>query len=350
MRFSTFDLPGSGGVFTPGPLDFRVEEVPLYEPCGEGEHLYVRFEKVGLTTREVIKRAAAVLDAPEREIGYAGLKDKNATTVQTISVPRVDAAAVSRLEMEGLRVLSALRHKNKLKTGHLAGNVFQCRLRDAPPEALARAQATLAALSAHGLPNFYGSQRFGRRGDNAQQAIGVLRKGPRAAGSKWRARFLVSALQSELFNACLDRRMDEGTFARVQSGDVMVKNVSGGPFVCDSPDDDQPRYDSWEISITGPIVGPKMRRPTDGSYAAALEDAVLADAGLSLDDFRRVRKMAPGTRRPLRARVEDASAELEEAGDLVIRFRLPPGSYATILVAEVTKHHSPPAATDDSRE
>src|SRR5690242_15079779 len=111
--------------FVPSPETFVVEEIPAYEPSGEGEHTYVWIEKRGLTTMDAVKRLARALDTDARDIGYAGLKDRNAVTRQWISVPRVEPERVLAIAEPDLRVLAAKRHGNKLRTGHLRGNRFE---------------------------------------------------------------------------------------------------------------------------------------------------------------------------------------------------------------------------------
>ena len=131
----TADLPGTGGLIKETPEDFFVEELPLYLPCGEGEHLYLTVEKKGLTTFELLQRLAGALGVRERDFGYAGLKDARATTRQTVSVPGVSAEQALALTIPGVRILAAKRHRNKLRTGHLAGNRFAIRIREVQPVA-----------------------------------------------------------------------------------------------------------------------------------------------------------------------------------------------------------------------
>lgn len=325
-------LPGTGGTFTPSVLDFEVEEVPLYLPCGEGDHLYITFEKQGLTTRDVVTRAAQVFGAAEPEIGYAGLKDKHATTRQTISIHGAKEADAARLDGDGVRVLGAKLHKNKLRVGHLVGNRFRAVVRGTEPGALERAQAVLEVLGARGLPNVYGEQRFGAGGGNVAAGRAILLEGRRE--KPWKAKLLLSALQSDLFNRVLEARMARGAFDRVLCGDVLQKVASGGLFTSADAAVDQLRFDGFEVSITGPIFGPKMRAPT--GEPAAWEAEVLASAGLTLADFRRGGRLTEGTRRPLRVPVGAPSAVAVDGG-VELRFELPAGAYATVLIDEVVK-------------
>lgn len=158
----TADVPAIPGEARAAPEDFRVEEVPLYEPAGDGEHLYLKLEKRGITTDEAIRRVAKRLGVPRAKVGHAGLKDAHAVTVQTISIHGAPQDVAARLEGDPqLRVLDARRHRNKLKVGHLLGNRFRLVLRGAGPGE-AQARVVLERLAARGVASFFGLQRFGR--------------------------------------------------------------------------------------------------------------------------------------------------------------------------------------------
>src|SRR5262249_35104046 len=144
-----------------------------------------------------------------------------------------------------------------------------------------RGQAILAELVRMGMPNFYGEQRFGR--DNVARGRALL-KGELRVRDRFERRLLSSALQSSLFNQVLARRMQAGTHRTALAGDVMEKVESGGRFLCTDPVVDQARIDRWEIQPTGPMFGPKMMQPEGDPLA--LEQAVLAEAGLTLTDFK----------------------------------------------------------------
>ena len=177
LPYLTAGLPGVGGVIKRYNEDFVVEELPLYEACGQGDHTYFLIEKSGRTTHNAIELVAKALGKRRNDIGFAGLKDAHGLTRQMFSVEHVDPQRVESLEIGGVRILSVSRHTNKLRLGHLAGNRFTIALRDIPDSGLAPAKTILDRLVACGVPNYFGPQRFGVRGDNAEVGRAVLLAG-----------------------------------------------------------------------------------------------------------------------------------------------------------------------------
>jgi tRNA pseudouridine13 synthase len=330
-------LPGVGGAIKTIPEDFIVEEIPAYPPSGEGEHVFLTVEKRGVTTHEMVRRVARALGVPPTAIGTAGQKDRQAIARQVISVPGVEPARAANLKLEGVTVLSAARHNHKLRTGHLRGNRFHIVIRGVAADAEMRARTILDALAASWLPNAFGTQRFGRAGDNAAEGRALVR-GARRVSDRFEKRLLLSAYQAALFNRYLEERAAEGLLHRVVTGEVLQRAATGGLFLCAAEELvlNQVRLESRQIVPTGPIFGHKMFAPAPGSAAAAREQHILDDEGLALTDFAAFGKLAEGTRRPLLVRVEGASARQEE-DRLLVSFALPSGSYATVLLDELMK-------------
>jgi len=165
----TRDLPGIGGRIKQFPEDFEVEEVPSYEPCGTGDHLFLWIEKRGVAPEFFARTIAQRLGTHPGNIGTAGLKDRHAVTRQWVSAPRECEPNVSKVDGEGIRVLTTGRHTNKLKPGHLRGNRFRILIRDA--DRSANVDAILDRMRTRGMPNFYGPQRFGRDGGTVELAM-----------------------------------------------------------------------------------------------------------------------------------------------------------------------------------
>ena len=321
------------------PEDFVVEEILKYHPSGEGDHTFLFIEKRMLTTEDVVKRIAAEAGVASRDVGYAGRKDRVAIARQWFSVPGLAPARAREFSIEGVQVLEAVPHRHKLRTGQLRGNRFEIRVRGADADAAQRARKALESVERSGMVNRFGSQRFGRSGDNAARGLALLRGEGRPPSGRGKgrgggraARFLVSALQAEVFNEVLRTR--PLALDRVECGDVAVVVASGGLFVVEDEARENERVACFEISPTGPIFGRKVTLP---SGAPAVREAqVLAALGVPLlSELKLPRGLSlRGARRPLRVRVDDVEMT-QETDVLTFRFGLPAGSYATVFLDQL---------------
>ena len=349
------------------PEDFIVEELPLYEPSHTGTHTYFAIRKRNLSTLEAINRIAQELQVSTRDFGYAGLKDKHAVTTQILSVEGVAPEQVFRIEQPDIEVLWAERHTHKLRVGHLRGNRFELTLHHIPHDTLPLVKAIMKQLVTEGVPNRFGTQRFGNKNDShligkalvkaewetvlhymlTEDALQVDRVARRmqqefarkpvekvitAIPHRLRKLYL-SAYQAHLFNSVLQKRMPH--LGKLLVGDIAVKHSNGAPFLVKDPTTEQPRADALEISPSGPIFGYKMRMPTD--EVLDLETAILADEGVRLEKFRKIVGIRlPGTRRPLRMPIQLHEVSAVDSGiGIQLRFTLPAGGYATVVVEEL---------------
>lgn len=411
LPYLTPDLAPVGGAVKQRYEDFVVTEVPLYPACGRGTHCYLTIEKRGLATIRAVHDIARALGVPSEHIGVAGLKDARGVTVQTLSVEHVDPERVRSLDIPRIRVLSVERHMNKLKIGHLAGNRFAIKLREVDTARLPDIRSVCRVLEARGVPNYFGRQRFGLRGDTALIGQSILkqdfrtavdlilgRAGPHDHGEVLRARqlydagdfqgaaaawprgfrdnaracramartqgkhkrafhaiesrmrqFFMNAYQSHIFNRVLARRIEE--IDQIRTGDIAWKHDNGATFLIDDADAESPRATAFEISPTGPIFGPRMNTP--GGEPARMEQTILDDENVSVDDLKNLRGLRlQGTRRPLRFRPEDLESESgsDEHGPFIeFRFALPPGTYATVLLREICKDGLEECLTGDDQ-
>ena len=393
-RYLTDDLPGIGGTIKERVEDFLVEEIPLYAPKGTGQHTFFEIRKAGIPTFHAVRVIARALSVPPGRIGYAGHKDAQAVTNQVLSVEGIRPEVVTALDLPDIRIMWAERHDKRLKIGHLRGNRFTIRVRGVDESALVPCQAILQVLERRGVPNRYGPQRFGQRGDSAQLGRAVVRKdvagflraflggphpneseGVRSARTRydagdWEAAlgmfpgnmvderralqalirsrgdyqhayrtiprrlktFLLSAYQSALFNQVLEARLD--TLDQVYLGDLAMKHPGRSVFRVEDEAVEQPRASRFEISPTGPLFGFKMMRAS--GQQGDLEAEILRAEALSLEDFRvgdGIR--AKGERRALRFQMADPDLWYDDG--VMLRFELPKGSYATTVLAEFMK-------------
>ncbi len=357
--YATSRLLGTGGLLKQRPGDFLVEESPLYEPSGTGEHLFLFIEKTSLTTEDAVRQACRAFGVTRRAIGLAGQKDKVAVTRQWLSIhlPGVkDSQAAQGIERLGanpdqLRVVKAARHGNKLRLGHHGGNRFVLKVRQVGPEAVVRAKPILDYLAKFGAPDFVGEQRFGREGDNADMGrlllLGDAPPEVRRQGRDQKA-FLVSAFQSAVFNRVLARRVEEGSWNRLLPGDLAMKHDNGSLFAVDEATAQlenaaEGRVEKLEISPSGPLWGDSMLRP--GAEVEVLETEVLAEFGFTPESLAAACKQqggdnTHGARRPLRIPVRETALSFSVDADgpcLEMAFLLPKGAFATEVMREVMK-------------
>ena len=315
------------GVVRAAHEDFEVIEELGFEPGGEGEHLLLQVEKAGLSTPELVSRIAADYSIAPRLIGFSGLKDKHALTTQWLSLhlPGSKHAEVQPRPADGYRVLRAERHSSKLRRGTHRSNLFRLRIRgvDALPDATSE---QLQAITRGGMANYFGPQRFGRAGDNVDQALHKLDRGrPR----RQQRSLLLSALRSFLFNEILALRIGEDCWRRPLDGDVFMLRGSRSIFGAPLDDELLRRFEQLDISSTASLHG-SGRSLLQGA-ARQYELRVHAGHPQIVDCLER-----HGARlqmRPLRVVVEDFEYSLERAGSsLLLQARLPAGSYATTLL------------------
>jgi tRNA pseudouridine13 synthase len=339
----TASWPGLGGRIRQQPEDFEVEELPAYEPCGAGEHLFLWIEKRNVGAEHLLRRVAQCLSIPTRAVGMAGLKDRHALTRQWLSVPqhcwdRLDA--LYQLAGEGIHLLRVARHRNKLKPGHLRGNRFRILIRDA--DRSAPWAAMIECIRRMGLPNYYGPQRFGRQGSTLQLGWQCLLQ-QRLRIHPFRFRLALSAVQSFLFNQYLAQRQRDGLLRTVIDGDVMAHWPVGGLFRAQNVAAEQARLESRQIIPAGPIFGWRTYPAT--GVAARREQALLHHFGLSAESFDKFGKLLSGTRRHIFIYLDDLQASWESEG-LRLQFTLPAGSYATVLLRELMKNKAADTAAD----
>lgn len=407
----TAGIPPIGGRIKERPEDFFVEEQPLYAPSGSGEHIYLFVERRSLSTLDAVRRLARHFGVRERDIGFAGLKDKRAVTRQVFSVhaPGRRVEDVPSLRDDRMTVLWVDRHVNKLRRGHLAANRFSIRIRGVDPTRVLHARAALEQLARVGVPNRIGEQRFGylgrnhligraillgdwagaldallrpepgvddgqrsarelyARGDHAaalaafsrssraeRRALQALARGEpperavRAVG-EMDTGFFLTAFQSAVFNAVLDRRVRDGTLGRLDEGDIAVKHDNRAAFKVTAAVASDPattdRLARFEISPSGPMWGADMLRasgPTDERELAALASAGVAPADLS--NAAASGWPMTGERRALRVPMTDPDVEggIDEHGPYIrVAFDLPRGAFATAVLREIMKPDDP---------
>jgi tRNA pseudouridine13 synthase len=333
-------------VFNPSSRDFLVEEIPLYEFSGEGEHLILKVRKKNLTTWEMIDTLSSHLGLQKKEIGYAGLKDKHAITFQYISMPKRLESKLDSFSHENIKILQKQYHNNKIRVGHLKGNKFWMRFKKVLDTQKTKIESVLEWIEQNGMPNYFGVQRFGITGKNYLEGKDIVDGKLRLRDRKKRE-FLVSSYQSFLFNNWLASRINLSTlintfsqkevenilnlpkdslanikeqknYFKLLEGDLFMHYPYGRVFY-EEVEVASKRFLEKDISPTGLIAGKKVKKAT--GVAEILEKEY--DYNIKENGSRRYAWIFPEiTKKSYNP--QNAWYELE--------FYLPKGSYATVLV------------------
>jgi tRNA pseudouridine13 synthase len=314
------------------PDDFVVTERLGFAPSGSGEHVWVDIEKVGANTEFVARALARIVGIDVANVGFAGLKDRHARTRQsfTLHLPGRPTPALSE-PIDGVTVRNITRHHLKLKRGAHRGNAFVITLRELSGE-LAAINERLAAIRTHGVPNYFGSQRFGHDEQNLDEARALFRN-PKRRLPRAKESIYLSAARSAIFNAVLAQRVISGSWNHGLDGEVYMLAGSQSIFGPEARSAElDARLAAHDIHPTGPLWGAGSLKPTGD--AAALELAIattmneLAD-GLAARGLRHERRAQRLLLEDFRAHVEPDALRLE--------FALPAGCFATTVVRELAE-------------
>jgi len=334
-------------IFNASPRDFTVEEIPLYDFSGEGEHLVLKIRKKELTTWEMIDILSGHLGIRRRDIGYAGLKDKHAMTIQYLSIMAIHESKLEAFSHPQIKILDRIRHNNKIRIGHLKGNRFHLRFKKVLGIQKEMLDSVLAWIKMHGVPNYFGHQRFGMHGDNWQEGQKILSGALKMRDRKQRE-FLISAYQSYLFNNWLSKRIElcrlleefseketegvlglpEGTLAeskkqkaffKILEGDLLMHYPYGRIFYAEELPKEVERFGERDLSVTGLIPGKKVKR----AVGAAEMIEKQYDEEIRENGSRRYAWIFPA---------EIKGKYIPEKAHYELGFFLPKGCYATNVV------------------
>lgn len=331
-------------LFNASPRDFTVEEIPLYSFTGSGEHLVLKVRKKGLTTWEMLDTISNHLGIRRRDMGYAGLKDKHAMTIQYISVMAIHEEKLQHFTHDKMKILSMVRHTNKIRIGHLKGNRFHIRLKKVWGVQKDKLDSVFKWIKANGVPNYFGHQRFGNDGDNWQEGKKLIEGRVKMRDRKTRE-FLVGAYQSYLFNQWLSKRMElslllekfsesetemlmqlpkdalkgvkaQKGFFKVLKGDVMMHYPYGRLFHVEDVTRESERFRAWDSVPTGLLCGKKTLLAEE--TALNVEKPFIEEIGFQ------------GARRYAWIAVSEMEKRyIEEKAHYELHFVLPKGAYAT---------------------
>ena len=325
-----YGQPSGSGKIRSFPEDFIVNEQLSFEPSGEGEHVFLLVQKVGENTDYVARQLAKHANVRQRDVSYAGLKDRHAVTTQWFSVwlPGKADPDWSGFETETIKVMQTIRHARKLKRGVLSGNSFKLIIREWQGD-METTLGQLEAMKKEGIANYYGSQRFGYAGQNVNKALTLFQGA--SVGREQRSLYL-SAARSFLFNTILAYRVSHDNWNQALLGDTYQFDLSHSCFKSEQPDAEiLRRLASKEIHPTATLWGRGEFEVC--SEALRIERQVLEaypDLAQGL-----INCAVDSDRRALRVNVQDLQWQFIDQTSLELSFKLPPGSYATAVLREI---------------
>ncbi len=340
--------------FTQSIDRFYVEEIPLYKFSNKGPYLILKIKKKDMSTFKLITVLSKASNIEQRNIGYAGLKDKNATTIQYISLPKqYEKEIIKNLTTEKIEILEKTYSKFPIKIGQLKGNKFSIILNKVTPKAKKEIEKVANKMVKRGIPNYYGYQRFGEDSKSYLQGKEIAHSGKKLKGAK--ERLLVSAYQSYLFNQWLSKRIEiskiitenseerackklaypkglveslstQPQFFKLFIGDDIRHYPYGKSYFLREFKESCQEFINQKVSPTGLLCGSQVKRSIADAYY--LEE--------SFDDYELY--SLKGERRYAWIFPKDLMFDYQkEEETLTIEFCLPKGSYATTFLEEIGK-------------
>lgn len=337
-------------VFKQSKEDFVVTEEPLYEFSGEGEHLVIKIRKKDLATWDAIEILANFLGCSTREFGYAGLKDKNAMTIQSISIHKKFEEKLDEFSHPNIKILEKTYHNNKIKVGHLKGNHFFVRLKRVTLIDAKKMEGVLEKIVNFGMPNYFGFQRFGIEGNNYQKGKDII-DGKLKEKRRNLRQMYINAYQSYLFNSWLSKRIEisklidafepkeiyekinlpldivkvmkcqEHPF-KVITGDLFSHYPYGKVFVIEDLEEEAAKFFARDRVPTGLLAGKRVK----------LAEGIAREIEEQFDEM----TQEDGSRRFAWVFPENLESNYKEDKNwMELNFYLPKGSYATELIAEL---------------
>lgn len=311
--------------------DFQVDEIPDFEPSGEGEHACLKIRKSGQNTEWTGKQLADIAGVARRDVSYAGLKDRHAVTTQWFSVwlPGKESPDWSAHLPDSIEVLEEIRHNRKVRIGTLKGNRFKIVLRECAGDKAAL-ESTIETIRKQGVPNYFGTQRFGRDNHNIQRATAWF-SGEIKPKARHQKSMYLSAARSWLFNHYLTERVAAANWGKALDGDVFQLDGSNSCFYEPLTEALQQRVLDFDLHPTGPMWG--EGDSLSQSEVKSVEAKLAAQFPILSEGL--VKHGLKQERRSLRLAVNELQHHWLADDVLELQFALKPGSYATSVLQEL---------------
>lgn len=329
--------PTVTGTYKQQPSDFQVTELLDVTADEAGEHQWLWVYKKGANTTFVARQLAEFAGVSERDVSYAGQKDRQAETWQWFSVQLPGKALLDwqQLEHAEFRIERALIRSKKLKLGLHQGNAFRLRLRDIND--VEELQSRWQSIVESGVPNYFGEQRFGREGQNLNKAYawlsGEISNKKARKWSRQQQGMLLSSARSYVFNELLSTRIRENRL-KPEVGDFMILNGSRSFFQVEQLDATlSQRWQTSDIQLSGPMPG-GYPEPWQ-AHLSSFEYEQLQRYAVWVEGLRQ--KRVDLARRPLILKPQQASLEVVDESTVDVMFSLAKGSFATSVLRELIK-------------
>ena len=303
--------------------DFIVDEIPLHFK-GNGNFAIVHVKKVEMTTWDMIAAFAQFLNINAEKIGYAGLKDKHATTTQYISIEAKYEKQLKKFKHPQIKILKVTHHTHSIRMGDLAGNRFSINLFGVSQIEAGQIEKLARKSEKNGLPNYFGYQRFGRDEDSIEQARAMIAGDLHVEDAKLK-KFLISIYQSLYFNNWLKERVilsreENGAKFMLLEGDVYLSNEEK---LFTPKNVAQKDFEAHKVVPTGLLPGRGVYRARSAARTIEkkYDDEFLYDKGL---------------RRAALVFAKDIKFDYKNNFDILnISFTLPKGAYATVFLENI---------------
>ncbi len=332
------------------PEDFEVEEVPIIKLKEKGAHKVYMMTKRDISTQKAIEEIKKRYNLKNKQIGYAGAKDKRAVTKQWISIKWNKPNKT--IELPSIKLKLVGESNERILLGNLKGNKFKIKIKELNEDEIKELNK-IKNKNEEYMPNYFGEQRFSKNNEKIGELIikrkfreaadmisktepkvkkfidekpndslGAIRQLPRQT-----ALIYIHSFQSLIFNKALSRII-ENYCTRTASIKLGRENLKTSREL--------EKLKFTEIPIIG--FGTKINGYKDDIKRVTKE--IMEEYAITEKDF--LIREAPdlsveGTTRKAVVEIKNLSIRTNsKEKTALLQFELPKGSYATVAIKQLT--------------